>query len=42
MCEKCPNAGKYGPEKTPNSETFHAVSKKRVKFLAPCIGVSFH
>ena len=23
--EKCPNAGKYGPEKTPYLDTFHAV-----------------
>ena len=23
--EKCPNTGKYGPEKTPYFDTFHAV-----------------
>ena len=23
--EKCPNTGKYGPEKTPYLDTFHAV-----------------
>ena len=25
LCEMCPNAGKYGPEKTPYLDTFHAV-----------------
>ena len=26
--EKCPNTGKYGPEKTPYLDTFHAVISK--------------
>ena len=30
MYEKCPNTGKYGPEKTPYLDTFHAMLTSKV------------
>ena len=31
--EKCPNTGKYGPEKTPYLDTFHTVTKAWLRIL---------
>ena len=34
LCEKCPNTWKWGPEKTPYLDTFHAVhSPNSMKML---------
>ena len=38
MCEKCPNTGKYGPEKTLYLETFYTVSFPRWIFKPSPVG----
>ena len=37
----CPNAGKYGPEKTPYLDTFHAVFSKETEEVKVNVATSY-